>query len=108
MRFRIWNTPSGNSRKRIFNRPKTGATVRSIDWGSDMTHLWVRAEQRENEERVGLTPAGVAALINAGIQVTVEHSSVRAIAIDGYGAAGPSWRPKTAGPRRRATPSSLA
>lgn len=28
-----------------------------------MTHLWVRAEQRPNEERVGLTPEGVAALV---------------------------------------------
>ena len=53
-----------------------------------MTHLWVRAEQRPNEERVGLTPEGAAALIKAGIRVTVEHSSVRAIGIDGYIAAG--------------------
>jgi saccharopine dehydrogenase (NAD+, L-lysine forming) len=53
-----------------------------------MTHLWVRAEQRPNEERVGLTPAGAAALIKAGIKVTVERSSVRAIPIDGYVAAG--------------------
>ena len=53
-----------------------------------MTHLWVRAEQRPNEERVGLTPAGARVLIDAGIAVTVEQSSVRAIAIDGYAAAG--------------------
>ena len=53
-----------------------------------MTHLWVRAEQRPNEERVGLTPEGAAALIKAGIRVTVEQSSVRAIGIDGYKAAG--------------------
>jgi saccharopine dehydrogenase (NAD+, L-lysine forming) len=53
-----------------------------------MTHLWVRAEQRPNEERVGLTPEGAAALIKAGIRVTVEHSLVRAIGIDGYIAAG--------------------
>lgn len=53
-----------------------------------MTHLWVRAEQRPNEERVGLTPAGAAALRSAGIRVTVEQSSVRAIPIDGYRAAG--------------------
>jgi len=53
-----------------------------------MTHLWVRAEQRPNEERVGLTPEGAAALIKAGIRVTVEKSSVRAIALDGYVAAG--------------------
>ena len=53
-----------------------------------MTHLWVRAEQRPNEERVGLAPEGAAALIKAGIRVTVEHSSVRAIGIEGYIAAG--------------------
>lgn len=53
-----------------------------------MTHLWVRAEQRPNEERVGLTPEGAAALIRAGIRVTVERSSVRAIPLDGYIAAG--------------------
>ena len=43
-----------------------------------MTHLWVRAEQRPNEERVGLTAEGAKALIEAGIKVTVEESSVRA------------------------------
>ena len=53
-----------------------------------MTHLWVRSEQRPNEERVGLTPEGAAALVKAGITVTVEESSVRAIGIDGYKAAG--------------------
>ena len=53
-----------------------------------MTHLWVRAEQRPNEERVGLTPEGAATLIAAGIRVTVEESSVRAIPIDGYKDAG--------------------
>jgi len=53
-----------------------------------MTHLWVRAEQRPNEERVGMTPQGARALVQAGIKVTVEQSSVRAIAIDGYREAG--------------------
>ncbi len=53
-----------------------------------MTHLWVRAEQREHEERVGLTPAGAASLIAAGLRVTVEESLVRAIGIEGYRAAG--------------------
>lgn len=53
-----------------------------------MTHLWVRAEQRPNEERVGLTPEGAAQLVKAGIRVTIEESSVRAIPIDGYRAAG--------------------
>ncbi len=53
-----------------------------------MTHLWVRAEQRPNEERVGLTPEGAVALIRAGIRVTVERSSVRAIDLAGYEQAG--------------------
>ena len=53
-----------------------------------MTHLWIRAEQRPNEDRVGLTPDGAAALVAAGIIVTVEHSRARAIGIDGYRDAG--------------------
>ena len=53
-----------------------------------MTHLWVRAEQRPNEERVGLTPEGAAALVQAGVRVTVETSSVRAIPLEGYVQAG--------------------
>lgn len=53
-----------------------------------MVHLWVRAEQRLNEDRVGLTPEGAAALIAAGMRVTVEHSGTRAIGIDAYHAAG--------------------
>ncbi len=53
-----------------------------------MTHLWVRAEQRLNEERAGLTPTGAAALVKAGFRVSVEESQVRAIPIDGYRAGG--------------------
>jgi saccharopine dehydrogenase (NAD+, L-lysine-forming) len=53
-----------------------------------MTHLWVRAEQRANEDRVGLTPDGARALLDAGIKVTVEDSQTRAIPIDGYRDAG--------------------
>ncbi|WP_417817226.1 saccharopine dehydrogenase [Tritonibacter scottomollicae] len=49
-----------------------------------MTHLWVRAEQRQNEDRVGLTPAGAAALLEAGLRVTVEESASRAIPLQGY------------------------
>jgi saccharopine dehydrogenase (NAD+, L-lysine-forming) len=63
-----------------------------------MTHLWVRAEQRPNEERVGLTPEGAAALVRAGITVTVEESSVRAIGIDGYKAAGCTIAPENMWP----------
>ncbi len=63
-----------------------------------MKHLWVRAEQRPNEERVGLTPQGAADLISAGIRVTVEESSVRAIPISGYVDAGCEIAPENAWP----------
>ena len=53
-----------------------------------MVHLWVRAEQRAHEERVGVTAEGAAALVAAGMRVSVEESSVRAIGIDGYLRAG--------------------
>lgn len=59
-----------------------------------MTHLWVRAEQRPNEERVGLTPEGAKALLDAGIRVTVEESSVRAIGMQGYADAGVEIAPE--------------
>ena len=64
-----------------------------------MTHLWVRAEQRPNEERVGMTPDGAQALVRAGIKVTVEESSVRAIAIDGYRDAGCAIAPENSWPQ---------
>ena len=63
-----------------------------------MTHLWVRAEQRPNEERVGLTPEGAAALVAAGLQVTVEESHCRAIPIGGYRAAGCAIAPENSWP----------
>jgi saccharopine dehydrogenase (NAD+, L-lysine-forming) len=63
-----------------------------------MTHLWVRAEQRPNEERVGLTPEGAASLIAAGIRVTVEESHARAIPIDGYKNAGCEIAPENSWP----------
>lgn len=63
-----------------------------------MTHLWVRAEQRANEERVGLMPEGAARLLAAGIRVTVEESSVRAIPINGYKAAGCAIAPENSWP----------
>lgn len=53
-----------------------------------MTHLWVRAEQRPNEERVGLTPEGARSLIEAGMRVSVEASRQRKIPIGDYSAAG--------------------
>jgi len=53
-----------------------------------MVHLWVRGEQRPNEERVGLTPAGAAALVAQGLRVTVEDSPHRVIPTAGYAEAG--------------------
>ncbi len=53
-----------------------------------MTHLWVRAEPRAEERRVGLTPEGAAALLAQGMRVTVERSDARAIPIAAYEAAG--------------------
>ncbi len=53
-----------------------------------MAHIWVRAEQRAFEQRVGVTPNGAAKLMAAGHNVTVEESSSRAIPITGYENAG--------------------
>ncbi|MEE9387179.1 MAG: saccharopine dehydrogenase [Paracoccaceae bacterium] len=53
-----------------------------------MTHIWVRAEQRQHEERVGIMPEGVAELMAKGFHVSVEKSGARAILIDGYVATG--------------------
>lgn len=63
-----------------------------------MTHLWVRAEQRPNEDRVGLTPEGAKALVDAGLRVTVEESSVRCIGIEGYAQAGCEIAPENSWP----------
>ncbi len=63
-----------------------------------MTHLWVRAEQRPNEERVGITPEGVRALLDAGIGVTVEESARRVLPIEGYRAAGAQVAPEGSWP----------
>lgn len=53
-----------------------------------MTHLWIRAETRAQEERVGITPEGVRALIAKGFRVTIEDSPLRALPLDGFLAAG--------------------
>ena len=63
-----------------------------------MLHLWVRAEQRPNEERVGLTPEGAGALIAAGYRVTVEDSRQRMIELAGYRAAGCEIAPEGSWP----------
>ena len=58
-----------------------------------MTHLWVRAEQRAHEQRVGITPQGAAQLIAAGIKVTVEGSDQRCIPLADYAAVGCATAP---------------
>ncbi|MEP1329088.1 saccharopine dehydrogenase [Pseudophaeobacter sp.] len=63
-----------------------------------MTHLWVRAEQRPNEDRVGLTPEGAKALLSGGIKVTIEESAVRAIPLQGYIDAGCEIAPENSWP----------
>ena len=49
-----------------------------------MKHLWLRAEHRENEKRVGLTPQGATQLIKEGIKVSVEASDTRIISTKDY------------------------
>ena len=51
-------------------------------------HLWVRAEQRSNETRVGITPGGVTTLMEAGFRVSVEASGSRCIETAAYVATG--------------------
>ncbi|CAM3425183.1 saccharopine dehydrogenase [Paracoccus nototheniae] len=58
-----------------------------------MTHLWVRAESRPNEDRTGITPKGVAALIARGLTITVEDSPNRIIATKAYASAGATIAP---------------
>lgn len=53
-----------------------------------MTHLWIRAEERANERRVGVTPDGVVQLQAAGIRVTVEDSATRIIPTADFAATG--------------------
>jgi hypothetical protein len=73
-----------------------------------MTHLWVRAEERPHEARVGLTPEGAAALLKAGISVTVETARPAPSRSTATARPGPpSPRPDHGG-RPRATPSSSA
>ncbi|RJL05244.1 saccharopine dehydrogenase [Paracoccus siganidrum] len=59
-----------------------------------MTHLWVRAESRPNEDRAGITPEGVAALQKQGFRVTVEDSPRRIIPTDAYRATGAAIAPE--------------
>lgn len=59
-------------------------------------HLWIRAEERGNERRVGITPEGVARLIDAGFAVTVEEAPDRVIPLADYVAAGARPAPRGA------------
>ena len=61
-------------------------------------HLWVRAEQRDNGTRVGITPEGVTALMEQGFRVTVEASDSRVIATDAYAATGCTIAPQNSWP----------
>ena len=47
-------------------------------------HIWIRAEVRDFEKRVGITPEEVTQLIAAGFEITVEESEHRAIPIKDY------------------------
>ncbi|MBS0125122.1 saccharopine dehydrogenase [Thetidibacter halocola] len=63
-----------------------------------MVHLWVRAESRPNERRVGITPEGAARLVAKGFAVTVEDSATRIVPAADFAHAGAaiasegSWR----------------
>ncbi len=59
-----------------------------------MVHLWVRAESRAHEERVGITPQGAAKLIASGFQVSVEESRQRILPIADYAVAGCAIAPE--------------
>jgi len=63
-----------------------------------MTHIWLRAEQRPNEDRTGLTPEGARALIDRGFRLTVEDSRRRIIPTDAYRAAGAEIAPEGSWP----------
>ncbi|MBV7394430.1 saccharopine dehydrogenase [Mameliella sediminis] len=59
-----------------------------------MTHLWIRAEGRPNEERTGITPEGVAALKDKGFRVTVEDCPRRILRPQPYADAGAEIAPR--------------
>ncbi|MGR3802626.1 saccharopine dehydrogenase [Marinibacterium profundimaris] len=63
-----------------------------------MPHLWIRAEQRANEDRVGITPDGAKALIGQGFDLTIEESESRILPLDGYVEAGCAVAPEGSWP----------
>ena len=56
-------------------------------------HIWVRAEVRDFEKRVGITPEAVAKLIAEGFEITIEESKHRAIPIKNYQNSGANIAP---------------
>ena len=46
-----------------------------------MTHILVRAECRDNEKRVGITPLEAKNLIKKGIKISIEENKSRIITI---------------------------
>lgn len=63
-----------------------------------MVHLWVRAESRPNERRVGITPDGVRDLVAKGMTVTVEESPHRIMPLAEFVAAGAAIAPEGSWP----------
>ncbi|SMO70614.1 saccharopine dehydrogenase [Paracoccus laeviglucosivorans] len=61
-------------------------------------HLWVRAEHRPNERRVGITPDGLRDLIARGFRVTVEESPHRILPLADFAAAGAETAPQGSWP----------
>lgn len=53
-----------------------------------MTHLWIRAEIRETEQRTPIVPADAARLITDGVEITVEESPHRIFGIQEYADSG--------------------
>ena len=49
-----------------------------------MTHILIRAESRDNEKRVGITPLEAKNLLKQGIKVSIEESNSRIIPISKY------------------------
>ena len=63
-----------------------------------MPHLWVRAEQRDNEKRTALTPDGARSLLDKGMRVSIEASPSRIISTADYAAKGCTIVPQNSWP----------
>ncbi len=85
--------PPRHRRHPALPTPARRARGRRPGGAAPMTHLWVRAEERPNEARAPLTPAGTAELVRAGHVVTVERSAERALPTAPYRDAGAAIAP---------------